>query len=45
MLASISFYVSARADFVEKNSGFFLGGGVGFDFGRLIVGPLFRRIY
>jgi hypothetical protein len=43
MLASISFYVMARADFVEKNEGFFFGGGVAFDLGRIILGPLFRR--
>ena len=45
MLASISFYVVARADFVEKNEGFFFGGGVGFDLGRMILVPLFRRFY
>lgn len=45
VLASISFYVVARADFVEKNEGFFLGGGLGVDLGRLILGPLFRRFY
>jgi len=45
MLASVSIYAIARADFIEKNEGFFFGGGLGFDIGRLVLGPLFRRYY
>lgn len=41
-LASLSIWASVRADWVEKNEGVFIGGGLGFDLGRLLIAPLIR---
>ncbi len=43
VLASISIWASVRADWVEKKEGEFVGGGLGFDLGRLLIAPFVRR--
>jgi hypothetical protein len=43
VLASFSIWASVRADWVEKNEGVFVGGGLGFDLGRLLIAPFVRR--
>lgn len=43
-LSSLSVYALVRADWVEKNEGVFVGGGLGFDLARLVIAPFVRRI-
>lgn len=43
LLSGLSLWVSVRADWVEKNEGAFVGGGVGLDLARLVVAPIAQR--